>query len=313
MVTPSDAPAQFGPQRVVISGASGLVGTRLAALLTTGGHRVDRLVRRPPAAASTDIRWDPAAGEIDAAGLEGADAVMHLAGENIAGGRWTAARKEAIRRSRIDGTRLLAESLARLGRRPRVLISASAVGYYGPRGDEPLTEDSASGRGFLAEVCQAWEAAAEPARRAGIRVVNPRLGMVLAATGGALGRMLIPFRLGLGGVMGSGRQYVSWIALEDLVEAITYLMFAGHVSGPVNAVAPGPVTNRGFTQTLGRVLRRPTLAPLPAPLVRLLFGEMGQALLLDGARVLPARLLASGFRFRYPDLEGALRSELGVP
>jgi len=303
--------ADRGPQRVVITGASGLVGSSLAGFLATRGHRVDGLVRRPPEAGSTDIRWDPATGTIDAAALEGADAVVHLAGESIAAGRWTPAHKRVVLRSRTDGTRLLAETLARLRRPPRVLISASAVGYYGDRGAEPLSEDSAAGRGFLADVCQAWEAAADPARRAGIRVVHPRIGMVLAAAGGALARMLTPFKLGLGGVVGNGRQYMSWIALDDLVGALHHLIFTDSISGPVNAVAPGPVTNREFTKTLSRVLRRPTLVPLPAPMVRLLFGEMGQALLLDGARVLPARLQASGFRFLYPDLESALRSELG--
>lgn len=297
--------------RVAISGASGLIGGRLAATLASRGCRVDRLVRRAPAPGGTDVRWDPAAGTIDAAALEGVDAVVHLAGESVAVGRWTPARKEAIRRSRVDGTRLLAETLARLHRPPRVLISASGVGYYGDRGDEAITEDSAAGTGFLADVCRAWEAATEPARRAGIRVVNLRIGMVLAAEGGALARMLVPFRLGLGGVIGSGRQHVSWIALEDLMGAIQHLMVAESVSGPVNVVAPDPVMNRELTKTLGRVLRRPTLAPLPAPIVRLLFGEMGQSLLLEGARVLPARLQASGFHFVHPGLEGALRSELG--
>ncbi len=296
--------------RLVISGASGLVGARLAAFLAAGGHRVDRLVRRDPQSGRTDIRWRPEAGEIDAPALEGVDAVVHLAGASIAAGRWTSARKEAIRRSRVEGTRLLAETVARLSRPPSVVVSASAIGYYGSRGDESLTEDSPAGDGFLAEVCQAWEAAADPARHAGVRVVTLRMGMVLAASGGALGRMLLPFKLGLGGVVGSGRQYVSWIALGDLVSAIHHVLLAAGVTGPVNAVAPVPVTHRDFVRTLGRVLRRPTLAPLPAPIVRLLLGEMGQALLLDGARVLPARLQAAGFRFRHPVLESALRAEL---
>ena len=296
---------------MVVSGASGLVGGALVAALEVAGVRVVRLVRRRPAPGESDVGWDPASGTIDARGLEGADAVVHLAGESIAAGRWTPARKDAIRRSRVDGTRLLAETLARLSRPPGVLVSASAVGYYGSRGDEALTEASAPGTGFLADVCRAWEAAAQPARDAGIRVVTPRIGMVLAARGGALARMLPPFRLGLGGVVGSGRQYMSWIALDDLVGAIRHVIGDGDVAGAVNAVAPLPVTNREFTRTLGRVLGRPTLAPLPAPVVRLLFGEMGEALLLDGARALPARLQAAGFRFRHPGLEAALRSVLG--
>lgn len=300
-----------GPERVIVTGASGLIGASLTASLAAAGHRVDRLVRREPASGSSEIRWDPGAGVLDPVPLEGAGAVVHLAGESVAAGRWTAARKAAIRRSRVEGTRLLAETLARLDRPPGVLVSASATGYYGAAGDEPLTEASAAGAGFLAEVCRAWEAATEPAARAGIRVVTLRIGLVLAARGGALGQMLVPFRLGLGGVVGTGRQWMSWIALGDLIGAILHLLGAGDVAGPVNAVAPGPVTNREFTRTLGRVLGRPTLAPLPAPLVRLLFGEMGQTLLLDGARVLPARLLASGFRFLAPDLETALRRELG--
>jgi uncharacterized protein (TIGR01777 family) len=235
---------------------------------------------------------------------------VHLAGESIAAGRWTPARKAAIRASRVGPTRLLASTLAGLHAPPRVFVSASAVGYYGDRGDEPVTEASPPGRGFLADVCRAWEAEAELAGRAGIRVVTLRIGMVLAASGGGLARMLGPFRLGLGGVLGSGRQYVSWIALDDLVAAVAHVIRADGVTGPVNATAPTPVTNREFTRTLGRALGRPTLLRLPAPLVRLLFGEMGQALLLDGQRVLPARLQATGFRFAHSDLEGALRHVL---
>ncbi|MGH7320673.1 MAG: TIGR01777 family oxidoreductase [Candidatus Rokuibacteriota bacterium] len=300
-----------GSARVAISGASGLIGGALTAFLTTGGHRVDPLVRRAPRAGTTEIHWDPARGEIDAAGIEGVDAVVHLAGENIAAGRWTAARKEAIRASRVEGTRLLCRALAGLNRRPSVLVSASATGYYGDRGDEPLHEDSPPGSGFLADVCQAWEAATAPAAQAGIRVVILRNGLVLTGRGGALGRMLGPFRLGLGGVMGSGRQYMSWIALDDLVRAIQLAMLATTLAGPVNAVAPRPVTNAEFTQTLGRLLRRPTILALPGPLIRLAFGEMGPALLLASARVLPARLEAAGFQYRHAELADALREALG--
>lgn len=298
------------PLRFVVSGASGLVGSALTEHLTRGGHRVERLVRRASAPGAAQVAWDPAKGTIDREALEGADVVVHLAGESVAAS-WTAERKRAIRDSRVAGTGLLASTLADLRRPPRVLVSASAIGYYGDRGERTVTEDSPPGTGFLAETARAWEAAAEPALEAGIRVVHPRIGMVLSAKGGALAKMLTPFRLGLGGVVGTGRQQMSWIALDDLVGVLEHLAGTDELSGPVNAAAPHPVTNREFTATLGRVLGRPTLLPLPGFMVRLLFGEMGQALLLDGARVLPTRLEASGFRFRYPRLEEALRAELG--
>ena len=301
-----------GPLRVAITGASGLIGRSLAAFLQTGGHRVDRLVRGAVEPGSTDIGWDPSHGAIDVAALEGVDAVVHLAGESVAGGRWTPARKEAIRESRRRGTALLAGALAQLERPPRVLLSASAIGYYGDRGDEVLTEESRAGDGFLAEVCREWEAATSAARSAGVRVVTARFGIVLAAGGGALATMLRPFRLGLGGVVGSGRQYMSWIALDDVVGGLHHLLFADEVAGPVNATAPVPVTNAAFTRTLGRVLHRPTVVPLPAAGVRTLFGEMGEALLLASQRVLPARLEAARMRFEHPQLEGALRAELGL-
>ena len=295
---------------VVISGASGLVGGALTTALELDGVRVVRLVRRRPAPGGWEVGWDPGAGRIDAAGLEGADAVVHLAGESLAAGRWTAARKDAIRRSRVAGTQLIAETLARLPRRPRVLLSASAVGYYGDRGDETLTESSPPGTGFLADVCEEWEAATGPARDAGIRVVTPRFGMVLASEGGALPRMLTPFRLGVGGVIGSGDQWVSWIALTDLVAVLRFLMTADEVAGPVNAVAPQPVTNRAFTEALGRVLARPTFIPVPRFVVRLVLGELGEAVLLAGQRVLPARLAQARFPFRCPALDAALRDAL---
>lgn len=296
--------------RVALTGSSGLIGSALAAHLAARGWRVDRLVRRPPRPEAGEIRWDPLGGDVDAAALCGVDAVVHLAGANIAAGRWTAARKAAIRDSRVWGTRMLAECAARLTPRPRVLVAASAVGIYGDRGAEELSEDSPPGRGFLAEVCTAWEAATEPAQRAGIRVANMRLGMVLAATGGALPRMLTPFRLGVGGRLGSGRQYVSWIALPDAVRALAAALTNEKLHGPVNVTSPLPVTNREFTRTLGRVLGRPTLLPVPALAVRLLLGEMGRELLLSSARVLPRRLLAAGFAFELPGLEGALRALL---
>jgi len=302
---------QCGSRRIAVTGASGLVGRRLCAFLSGGGHRVEPLVRREPRAGSPEIRWDPAHGQIDAARLEGVDAVVHLAGENVAG-RWTAARKKAILQSRVEGTTLLSQALAGLSKRPRVLVSASGIGYYGNRGDQSVDEQSPPGNGFLSEVCQQWEAGTEAAAKAGIRVVNLRLGMVLAAEGGALAYMLTPYRLGLGGRIGPGTQLVSWIALDDLVGCIHHLIVHDEVQGPVNAVAPQSVCNAELVRTLGRVLHRPTLFPKPAWLIRAVVGEMGQALLLDGARVQPTRLQASGFKFLYPDLESALRYELGL-
>jgi uncharacterized protein (TIGR01777 family) len=303
-------PASAPRLRVAVTGATGLVGSALVPVLRAVGHRVDCVSRQPPRAGTTDIQWDPAGGRLDPRALEGVDAVVHLAGQSIAAGRWTAAAKARIRDSRVGGTRLVAETIARLDRPPRALVSASAVGYYGDRGDEPLTEDSAPGTGFLADVARAWEAAADPARAAGIRVVHPRLGVVLAGQGGALAQMVLPFRLGLGGVIGSGRQYWSWIALADVVRVVELALALDSLAGGVNAVAPAPATNREFTRVLGRVLARPTFVPLPTPAVRLLMGEMGQALLLASARVLPRRLERAGFRFRYPDLEGALSAAL---
>jgi uncharacterized protein (TIGR01777 family) len=245
--------------------------------------------------------------------MEGLDAVVHLAGENIATGRWNAAKKARIRDSRVQGTRLLCEALAQLVHPPRVLISTSAIGYYGDRGAHTLRENSAPGRGFLAEVCQAWEAATAPAVQRGLRVVLLRLGMVLSPTGGALARMLTPFRLGLGGVVGSGQQYMSWIALADVLGAIRHILDTETLHGPVNAVAPQPVANQVFTTVLGTVLHRPTRFPLPAFVARLAFGEMADALLLASTRVLPAQLQASGYTFQYPDLEATLRHLLGRP
>jgi uncharacterized protein (TIGR01777 family) len=305
-------PAAVEPRlRVVVTGATGLVGDALVTALVAAGHRVDRVSRRPPRPGTTDIQWDPARRQLDPRALDGADAVVHLAGESVAAARWTARVKARIRQSRVEGTRLLAEALGRVARRPSVLVAASAVGYYGNRGDTPLTEDSPPGTGFLPEVARAWEAAADPARAAGIRVVHLRFGLILAGHGGALPRMCLPFRLGVGGVIGGGRQYWSWIALADVVRVVELAIALESLAGPVNAVAPAPATNREFTRVLGRVLGRPTLVPLPAPAVRLLMGEMGQALLLDSARALPRRLERAGFRFRHPDLEGALRATLG--
>jgi uncharacterized protein (TIGR01777 family) len=238
--------------------------------------------------------------------LEGFDAVVHLAGESIAEGRWTEAKRGRIRDSRVQGTRVLADTLARLIHPPKVFLCASAVGFYGSRGDEELDEESPAGSGFLSDVCREWESACRPAVEAGIRVVNLRLGMVLSTRGGALAKMLPIFRLGLGGRLASGRQYVSWITLDDVVEAIQFVMATDSLEGPVNAVAPGAVTNREFTRVLGRVLRRPAILPAPAFALRCVLGQMAQELLLASTRALPRRLLEAGFAFRDPDLEGAL-------
>lgn len=294
--------------KVLISGVTGLIGSAVKPLLTAEGHQVVGLTRRQPPGEGM-IAWDPAAGVLDAAQLAGFDAVVHLAGENI-GSRWTPARKAQIRRSRVDGTRLLCERLASLDLPPQVLVCASAIGYYGDRGDEILTEESPPGEGFLAEVCQQWEAATEAAREKGIRVVNLRIGVVLSPEGGALPKMLTPFKLGLGGRIGSGRQYWSWIAREDVAGAIRHALLAEDLSGPVNATAPNPVTNAEFTKALGRVLGRPTVFPLPAAGARLMLGEAADDLLLGSARILPKRLQESNFRFRHPELDEALRSML---
>lgn len=295
--------------RILVTGSHGMIGSALVARARGDRHEVVRLVR-PGRAAAGGIPWDIARGQVDPARLEGFDAVVHLAGENIAG-RWTAAKKASIRDSRIRGTSLLSDSIRGLARPPRVLVCASAVGFYGSRGDELLDESAAAGRGFLAEVCRDWEAAAAPARAMGIRVVHLRFGIVLSPAGGALAKMLLPFRLGLGGRVGSGLQYMSWISLDDAVGILLAAVESDRLTGPVNAVAPEPVTNREFTRVLGKVLNRPTLFPMPAFAVRLLFGEMGESLLLGSVRVRPGRLEAAGHPFQYPELAPALRHLLG--
>jgi len=317
--------------QIAVTGSRGLVGSALVQFLAAGGHRVTRIVRGGgvvgggvvgggvvggdvrdgDAAAGLFARWSVERGIEDPVPLEGLDAVVHLAGENIAAGRWTRARKEEIRRSRVVGTRRLATALAGLARPPRVFVAASAVGIYGDRGDEILDEQSAPGRGFLAELCIDWEAAAEPLGAAGRRVIHLRFGAVLTPSGGALAKMLPPFQLGAGGVLGSGRQMMSWIGLDDALAAILHAITTTGLSGPVNAVAPGPVTNAEFTRVLARVLGRPALLPVPAFALRLVFGELADEMLLASQRAVPARLLATGYRFVDAELGPALERALG--
>lgn len=292
--------------KIAVSGSTGLIGTALAAALRQRGDDVVPLVRRQPAPGERAIAWDPERGTIDRAALEGLDAVIHLAGENVFG-RWTADKKRRIRDSRVNGTRLVTDAIAGLRRPPATFLAASAIGYYGDRGEEPLNEESAPGEDFLAHVSRDWEAATAPAVRAGIRVVNMRTGVVLTRAGGALAKMLPPFRLGLGGHVGSGDQYVSWITLDDIITAMVFLLDDGAVVGPVNLTAPHPVTNREFAKLLGRVLNRPAVVPIPAFALRMAFGTEGAAMLQSGQRVLPARLVSSGFHFSFTEMEPALR------
>ncbi|HXE57278.1 MAG TPA: TIGR01777 family oxidoreductase [Gemmatimonadales bacterium] len=296
---------------VAVTGASGLIGSALVPFLTTGGHRVTRLVRR--AAGPGEIRWDPARGVLDPAALAGVDAVVHLAGESVAAARWTEGRKRRLLESRVRGTRLVAEAIARMERPPRVLVAASAVGYYGDRGDELLSEESTAGRGFLAEVGAAWEAATAAAETRQTRVVRLRIGVVLSPAGGALRAMLPPFRLGLGGRLGGGEQWMSWVSIDDAIGAIHHALLTDALAGPVNVVAPEPVTNREFARTLARVLGRPGLTAVPATALRLVLGEMADAALLASQRVTPGRLSQTGYPFRHPTLEVALRHVLGRP
>ncbi|MBK7687751.1 MAG: TIGR01777 family protein [Elusimicrobia bacterium] len=292
--------------KLLISGSTGLIGEALTRAAMERGHEVTRL-SRGNAVTAPRVLWDPVTGQIPLRLLEGFDAVIHLAGESIAAGRWTAARKKRIRDSRVYGTSNLVKALTTLERPPRIFLSASAIGFYGDRGNDVLSEDSVAGEGFLPSVCREWEAAADPLRSAGLRVAHARFGIVLSRRGGALPKMLLPFRLGLGGAMGNGRQWWSWVALPDAVEALLHILHNDSLSGPVNVTAPGAVTNRAFTDTLGRVLRRPTVMPLPGFVARLLMGEMASALLLASARVEPRRLAQSGFQFRFPDLATALK------
>lgn len=300
-------------QVVAVTGASGLVGRALVARLENAGCLVRRLVRRPVQDSDTEIYWKPSAGEIDAGELNGVDGVVHLAGENIAGGRWTAERKRRIVESRVQGTRLLSETIAGLKSKPAVLASASAIGFYGDRGDELVDESSPAGNGFLADTCVEWERATAPAIEAGVRVAMVRVGLVLSPEGGLLGKVLPLFNLGLGSVLGDGRQAMSWITRDDLVRVFQEVLENPEINGPVNGTAPNPVSNREFTKTLGRVLGRPTILPAPAFLLRLAAGEAADEMLLAGARVIPTKLQRAGFEFESPELSAALRKVLDKP
>jgi uncharacterized protein (TIGR01777 family) len=303
--------------RILMTGASGLVGSATAGALRGAGHTVDRLARPNHRKESRSdlrpIRWNPATGELDRQGANGADAVVHLAGASISEGRWTSARKKTLRESRVEATRNLVTSLLQLDQRPHVLVAASAVGYYGSRGDEVLTEESAPGDDFLAQLARDWEKEAARAADFGMRTVILRFGMILAPHGGALERMLLPFQLGLGGRLGSGRQWMSWLTLPDAVGLIRHALEDESLKGPVNAVAPNPVVNAEFTRTLGRVLRRPRIFPAPAFALRIAFGEMADALLLSSQRAVPAKLQQMYYRFQYPTLEAGLRLLLVRP
>ena len=291
--------------KILVSGSHGLVGKALIKSVTANGIEVSRLVRRKPTGGAREIEWHPDEGLLDAKQLEGLDAVVHLAGESIASGRWSDEKKRAIRESRVKGTQLLSKSLAQLSQPPASFISASAIGYYGNRGDELLTEESAPGNDFLASVCMEWEKSTAAAAEKGIRTVNTRFGIILDAGGGALAKMLTPFRMGIGGRVGDGKQWMSWIALDDVVGGLRFVLDHSSVSGPVNFVAPNPVTNAEFTKALGRALSRPTFFPIPKIGVELAFGEMADALLLSSQRVEPRVLKESGYRFQLPTLHDA--------
>ncbi|HEY8224039.1 MAG TPA: TIGR01777 family oxidoreductase [Pyrinomonadaceae bacterium] len=295
--------------KILIGGSHGLVGTALIKSLEPDGHEISRLVRHYPES-EAEIEWSPDRYSIQLARIEGFDAVVNLAGESIAEGRWTEDKKQRIRESRVKGTKLLGDALANLTNPPKTFICASAIGYYGNRGDELLTETSAPGEDFLAEVCVEWEKATALAKEKGIRVVNSRFGVILDPNGGALAKMLPPFRMGVGGKIGSGKQWMSWIALDDVVGALKFALKTEALSGPVNFVAPNPVTNAEFTKTLGAELSRPTLLPIPAFGMRLVFGEMADALLLSSQRVEPERLKSAGYEFQYEQLEYALHHVL---
>jgi uncharacterized protein (TIGR01777 family) len=295
--------------KILVSGSHGLIGKALIGSLGSGEQEVVRLVRSTPKPG--EVEWHPNQDTMDPARLEGFDAIINLAGENVAGGRWTEDQKRKIHDSRVNGTHLLSEAMAKLAKRPQVFLCASATGFYGDRDDEVLDEHSDSGGGFLAGVCREWEKATEPAVAAGVRVVNLRFGVILARDGGMLSKLLTPFKMGMGGKVGSGKQFISWVAIDDVVSAIKLALNDETFRGPVNVVSPNPVTNEVFTRTLGHVLSRPTALAMPAFAARLAFGEMADEMLLASQYVVPKRLADAGFEFKYPELEGALRKYVG--
>lgn len=296
--------------KILVSGSHGLIGEPLVNSLERGGHEVFRLIRREARPGAREIEWHPDRLIIDAPALEGCDVIINLAGDGIADGRWSEEKKRRIRDSRVNGTRLLSEAMSKLARRPKTFICASAIGIYGHRGDEVVDENSTPGKGFLADVCRAWEQATEPAEQAGIRVVKLRLGVVLTKDGGIMGSMLRPFKLGLGGKVGSGKQYLSWVAMEDAVAAANFILANEALRGAINVASPRPVTNEEFTKTLGRLLSRPTFMTMPAFAARLAFGEMADEMMLSSTRVEPKRLKEVGYQFEFTDLESALRHVL---
>jgi uncharacterized protein (TIGR01777 family) len=300
----------IGTQTIAVTGSTGLVGSALMSSLASGGTKTKAIVRKPPASYEDEIQWDASSGFLNTELLEGLDGVVHLAAESIADGRWNDAKKHRIRNSRVEGTTTLCNALAGLQRKPKVLVCASAIGFYGDQGDKILDETASAGSGFLVDVCKEWEDATKIAADAGIRVVNLRIGVVLDKKGGALAAMLTPFKMCVGGKMGSGKQYWSWVALTDLVGMIEHAIATESLSGPVNAVSPTPVTNIEFTKALGKVLGRPTIFPMPAFAARLALGEMANELLLSSARVVPTKMEESGFEFQFPELESALKHAL---
>ncbi len=291
--------------KVAVTGSSGLIGSSLVSFLSEKNITVSKILRENPA--DDDISWKPEDGDWNSAFAEGIDGIVHLAGENIASGKWTRKKKEKIRNSRIEGTKRLCECILKLPTPPSVLVCASAVGYYGDRGVEFLNEGSSRGSGFLPDVCLGWEEATETVSKAGVRVVNVRFGIVLSKDGGALAKMQTPFKMGMGGKVGSGTQYMSWVAMDDVTGAIYHTLVTESLKGPVNVTAPNPVTNKEFTNTLGEVLKRPAVVPMPAFAARLAFGEMAKDLLLASTKVAPKKLSDSGYEFQYTELEDALK------
>lgn len=296
--------------KILISGSTGLIGSALVPFLRSQGHMVVPLVRGAPSEHQVSVAWNPAMGLYFMPDFEGFDVVINLSGENIASARWTEEKKKRILESRVNSTHILSTCLAKLENPPKVFINASAVGYYGDQGSEELTEESGVGQGFLADVCKQWEDATRPAQERGIRTVMPRFGVVLAPDGGALAKMLIPFKLGFGGALGSGKQYMSWISIDDLLKIILFIINDEILSGPVNVVSPNPVTNAAFTKILGKVLNRPTFLNVPEAILKLIFGEMAEEMFLNSIKALPKKLLHAGYTFSYPDLEGAIRKLL---